>query len=230
MKLSRWACRHIGCGKRTAREAIAAGRIVVDGEMSTDGDRDISAFTRVIVDGAVVQDRQRICIAINKPAGVVSATKDPEHPTVIDLLPAELRHDLHLAGRLDKQTTGLVIVTNDGHFSEAITQPIEAVPKVYEVDLAADIDSRATDAFAAGIYLAYEDITTSPCEIKQISPRRVQLTIYEGAYHQVKRMFHAVGNRVIGLHRTCIGHVALGDLAVGDWRDLTAGERAPWLR
>lgn len=226
MKLTRWLQRELRCGKRQARAIIADGRVELDGGVVQKVTSFVDAFTNISVDGKVLQDRERIAIALHKPVGLVSATKDDEHQTVMSLLPEEWRDDLHLAGRLDKATTGLLILTNDSRISEATTEPDRAVGKVYEVRLRDPLAEDTAATFAAGIYLAYEDITTSPCELEEMGDRRVRLTLYEGAYHQVKRMFHAVGNHVVGLHRVAVGGVSLGDLAEGQWRNLTADELA----
>ena len=160
---------------------------------------------------------------VHKPGGHVSSVGHHQHPTVLDLLPADLRAGMHYAGRLDLTSTGLMIVTNDGKWSRRLTEPDRDVPKVYRVTTASDIGPEVAERFSAGIYFAYEDITTLPAELEILGPREARLTLHEGKYHQVKRMFHAVGNRVTTLHRERVGIIRL-DIPEGSWRDLTEAE------
>jgi 16S rRNA pseudouridine516 synthase len=136
-----------------------------------------------------------------------------------------LRTNLHLAGRLDRATTGLLLLTNDGLWSRRITAPEQKIPKVYRVTTAETINPEAETRFAAGIWLAREGVLTSPARLERISPCEAHLTIYEGRHHQVKRMFAAIGNAVTALHRESMGSIRLDpDLAPGQYRPLTATE------
>ncbi|MGL5359962.1 MAG: pseudouridine synthase, partial [Shewanella sp.] len=130
-------------------------------------------------------------------------------------------------GRLDADTTGLVLITSDGQWSHRITSPKKECVKRYLVDLAEPVDSSVTALFAAGVQLRGEEGLTKPAILEILSPLRVRLSITEGKYHQVKRMFAAVGNHVVGLHRERIGQIELdAALALGEWRYLTAAEIA----
>ena len=206
------------------RDALAERRVLVDGEIETDGLREIGRFTRIELDGKILQGEEVLYLMLHKPAGYLSATEDREHPTVMELIDEALRKDLHLAGRLDRASTGLLLLTNDGNWSKRITEPVEEIAKVYRVTTLDDISPNTAEAFARGMYFAYEDHTTRPASLEIVAPREAIVTIHEGRYHQVKRMFHAVGNRVMSLHRERIGPLALGDLAVGKCRRLSLEE------
>jgi 16S rRNA pseudouridine516 synthase len=186
----------------------------------------VDRFTWVEQDGAVIQAPQRaLYLMLHKPVGILSATKDDQHPTVIDLIDHPDKHTLHLAGRLDRSTSGLVLLTNDGRWSKRLMAAEEKVPKVYRVETLDPIAPEAAEAFARGFYFHTEDITTRPAELIVLNERQARLTLHEGRYHQVKRMFHRIGNRVVSLHRESIGTLLLPlDLPPGAWRELTAQE------
>lgn len=226
MKLDRLIARHDSMGRKSAHRLIAAGKVKVDGKVSTDGQHEISRFERVDLDDLTVQKPERaLYLMMHKPAGILSATKDNEHRTVIDLIEDPDKHTLHIAGRLDRSTSGLVLLTNDGRWSKRLMDATEKVPKVYIADTAEPITEEAIEAFARGFYFHTEDITTLPAQLEIIGTRRARLTLYEGRYHQVKRMFHRINNRVLGLHRESIGHIHLpADLEPGNWRPLKEAE------
>ncbi len=164
---------------------------------------------------------------LHKPVGVVSATTDAEHRTVIDLIDDPDRGSLHLVGRLDRSTSGLMLLTNDGRWSKALMDPARKVPKVYHVETRDPIPADAVEKFAAGFHFHTENLTTKPAVLEILGEREARLTLHEGRYHQVKRMFHRIGNRVVNLHRQRIGSLVLGgDLPPGQWRALTPAEIA----
>ena len=223
MKLSRFLYHHTSHGKNDVRRILAAGRVTVDGKVERDSQSDIGDFTQVTLDDLVLRDTSAVYLMLNKPAGYLSATVDDEHPTVMELIDAP--ETLHIAGRLDRASTGLLILTNDGKWSRRLTEPKEGVPKVYEVTTAEPISTETAMLFQQGIYFAYEDLTTQPAELQILSAQRAQITIYEGRYHQIKRMFHAVGNRITSLHRLSMGAIQLDEsLAPGQYRNLTQQE------
>ena len=212
--------------KEVAR-LLADGRVMVDGTIELSGLRRINRFTRVEFDGTVLQDTPAVYLMLHKPAGYLSATIDPQHPTVMELIDHPLRDELHLAGRLDRASTGLLLLTNDGRWSRQVTEPVEEISKVYRVTTREVISPETAAIFAAGIYFAYEDLTTRPAVLEILSPQEALLTIHEGRYHQVKRMFHAVGNQVLSLHRERIGPLRLDEtLPSGTFRHLSAEEVA----
>ena len=222
-RLDRFLYHHTEYGRKEIRRLLASGRVRVEGDVEKDTQRDISDFTQVHLDGELLREDTACYIMLNKPAGYLSATTDPEHPTVMELI--DVPQTLHIAGRLDRATTGLLILTNDGKWSRALTEPKENVPKVYVVEVEKPITEETSAQFFAGIYFAYEDLTTAPADLEILSDRKVKLTIYEGRYHQVKRMFHAVGNRVTSLHRESMGGIFLdSELQPGEYRELTEEE------
>lgn len=203
------------------------GRVRVDGAVETRGLRRISRFSRIELDREILQAQDAVHLMLHKPAGYLSATTDPQHPTVMELIDHPLRDELHLAGRLDRASTGLLLLTNNGRWSKAVTEPLEEISKVYRVTTRDEIPPETAAIFAAGIYFAYEDLTTRPALLETIAEREARLTIHEGRYHQVKRMFHAVGNQVLSLHRESIGPLVLDhSLPPGKFRPLTAAEVA----
>ena len=223
MRLDRFLYHHTDYGRKEIRMLLAAGRVQVEGDVEKDTQRDILDFTQVHLDGKLLREDTACYLMLNKPAGYLSATTDPEHPTVMELI--DVPQTLHIAGRLDRATTGLLILTNDGKWSRALTEPKENVPKVYVVEVEKPITEETSAQFSAGIYFAYEDLTTAPADLEILSDRKVKLTIYEGRYHQVKRMFHAVGNRVTSLHRESMGGIFLdSELQPGEYRELTEKE------
>ena len=230
MRLDRFLIRRgIHSGKEVAR-LLADGKVRVDHEIETSGLRKIDRFSRVELVGEILQEQEAVYLMLHKPAGYLSATTDPLHPTVIELIDHPLRDELHLAGRLDRASTGLLLLTNDGRWSKGVTEPVEQIPKIYQVMTRDVIVPETASIFAAGIYFAYEDLTTRPAILEIIGDREALLTIHEGRYHQVKRMFHAVGNQVLGLHRERIGPLTLDGLAPGQFRHLTADEIAFFRR
>ncbi|MFL1485121.1 pseudouridine synthase [Marinobacter sp. LN3S78] len=226
MKLSRILSNQNGVSRQQANRAIASGKVRVDGEVCTDAAREVSRFQGVVVGDKVIKRALPAhYLMLNKPAGYLSATRDPVHPTVMELLPPEIRADLHIAGRLDRASTGLMILTNDGTWSRCLTEPEVKLPKVYRVTTLRPIEPHTAQRFAEGIWFAYEGLTTSPATLERLGPNEARVTILEGRYHQVKRMFHAVGNQVTSLHRERIGEIALPrDLMPGTWRSLTTDE------
>ena len=164
---------------------------------------------------------------LHKPAGCVSATRDPEHRTVLDLLDEPDKHELHIGGRLDFNTTGLLLITNDGQWSRRMTLPGRKLPKVYYVETEQPIEAHYAEVFARGLYFRYEDLTTLPAQLEILAPRAARLTLHEGRYHQVKRMFGHFQNKVTRLHRERMGGLALDpQLAPGQYRALSAAELA----
>ena len=223
MKLSRFLYHHTSHGKNDVRRILAAGRVTVDGKVERDSQSDIGDFTQVTLDDLVLRDTSAVYLMLNKPAGYLSATVDDEHRTVMQLI--DTPETLHIAGRLDRASTGLLILTNDGKWSRRLTEPKEGVPKVYEVTTAEPITAETVMRFKQGIYFAYEDLTTQPAELQILSAQRAQITIYEGRYHQIKRMFHAVDNRITSLHRLSMGAIQLDEsLTAGQSRNLTQQE------
>ena len=212
--------------RQQVRLLLVERRVSVDGLAVSDPRHEVREFSRVRVDDEVLQaGKPARYFMLHKPQGCVSATSDPQHPTVLDLLDEPHIDELHIAGRLDFNTTGLMLITNDGQWSRRLTQPQTKLPKVYLVDTEQDIGPEYAPTFAAGLYFAFEDLTTQPADLELLAPRRARLSIVEGRYHQVKRMFGHFNNKVIGLHRERMGPLALdASLAPGQYRALTDDE------
>lgn len=223
MKLSRFLYHHTKHGKHEVRRVIASGSVMVNGAVERDSQREVDDFTHVTIGNSILRDTKPAYVMLHKPAGYLSATKDPEHRTVMELI--NVPETLHIAGRLDRASTGLLLLTNDGKWSRALTEPREGVPKTYLVTTAEPITKETSIHFQQGIYFAYEDLTTQSAELETLSELEARLTIHEGRYHQIKRMFHAVGNRVTSLHRESVGSIQLDpSLKLGEWRHLTEKE------
>ncbi len=228
MRLDRLLGHLAGLSRQSVRQALVARRVRVDGLVEADGERPVSRFQRVELDDLALQGGGPArYFMLHKPAGCVSATRHPHHRTVIDLLDEPDTQTLHLAGRLDLTTTGLLLITDDGLWSRRATLPGSRQPKVYRVGTETPIPPACVEAFARGLYFAYEDLTTLPAGLEILSSHEARLSLHEGRYHQVKRMFGHFDTRVVRLHRERIGPLALDpDLPPGGYRPLTAEEIA----
>ena len=221
-RLDRFLTTRAGIHPRAVRPLLARGRVCVDGAPATGICQLIDEFSRVQLDDRVLQSRQGVYIMLHKPRGVVSATRDPRHRTVIELLDRDDRDTLHIAGRLDYNSTGLLLLTNDGRWSRGLNTPGNAVPKRYLVQLESPVSADYIAAFAAGMFFPYEGITTRPAQLRPIDSRSAEVVLQEGKYHQIKRMFGRFNNRVLALHRLAIGNLLLDPaLAPGQYRELT---------
>ncbi|MFK4752722.1 pseudouridine synthase [Oceanobacter antarcticus] len=212
-RLDRFIAQHAAFSRRDVRLLLAQRRITIDGEVAVDITQPVGPFSLVTLDHVVLQQQQPLYLAMNKPVGVVSATYDNEHTTVIDQLrhstecplePAQLEQ-LHIVGRLDRASSGLLLLTNDSLWSQRLMAPEHKVAKVYHVTLAHPVNADYITAFAAGMYFPFENITTRPALLEIIAEREVLVTLMEGRYHQIKRMFGRFRNPVLGLHRLSIG-------------------------
>lgn len=226
-RLDRYLAQHCQVNRKSVRLILAQNRVLINGEIAHDADEIIDTFSHIIFDGQVIQDNPPYYIMLNKPTGVVSATRDTQHKTVIDLLSCSYKSELHIVGRLDLNTSGLVLMTNDSRWSERLTLPEKKVTKRYMVTLKNKLDEEYVQAFAKGMYFAFEDITTKPAKLTIISDYQAQVELIEGRYHQIKRMFGRFRNPVMALHRCAIGNLALdNNLAAGESRELTTLEVA----
>jgi 23S rRNA pseudouridine2605 synthase len=216
---------HAGVASRRAAEAmIGAGRVTVDGATITDPARDVTGAEAIAVDGEPVGAApRRVVYVLHKPAGVVSTAHDTHgRPTVVDLVPAAGTR-LYPVGRLDAETTGLILLTNDGALANHLTHPRYEVPKTYRAKVAdPPVGERALQRQRAGIEL--DDGPTAPAQARRLRPDVIELTIREGRKRQVRRMCEAVGHPVLALRRVAFGPLALGDLPAGAHRRLTAAE------
>lgn len=212
--------------RRAVEELIAEGRVVVNGKVAVLGDRVDPDSDRVEVDGSIVPlDATLVYYLMNKPAGVVTTAKDPEgRPTVLDLV--DLPQRVWSVGRLDLQSEGALILTNDGELSNRLTHPRFEVEKTYVARVGGGVRERDLRRLASGVVL--EDGETGPARVRRLdqatNETMIELTIREGRNRQVRRMFEALGYKVHGLVRTHIGSLALGRLKPGSIRRLSPAE------
>ncbi len=226
MRLDRFLAHQPHLSRQDAQLLISAGRVQIDHQVRRDSRLEVNEFSHIALDGHELQSgKPARYFMLHKPAGYVSATRHHEHPTVLDLLRDVDTEDLHIGGRLDLTTTGLLLITNDGRWSRRLTQPGSALGKVYYVETERPIGAEYAEAFAAGLYFAYENLTTRPAQLEILDSHAARLTLYEGRYHQVKRMFGHFRNRVTRLHRERMGPLHLDPhLACGSYRALLTQE------
>lgn len=209
------------------QKAIKAGKVTVDDVVADNGKQQIVGTESIFYQGQFIQPIKLRYLMLNKPAGYVCANTDSEHPTVLDLIELPRKQTLQIVGRLDVDTTGLVLLTDDGDWNHRITSPKRDCIKIYRVTTAEIISAQTQTQFEKGVELHGEKNSTRPAQLTHIDSHTALLGIQEGKYHQVKRMFAAVGNRVVALHREKIGGIALdASLLPGQYRDLTATEIA----
>jgi 16S rRNA pseudouridine516 synthase len=228
MRLDKYLCECTDLSRSLATRALKNKHVQVNGEIVKSGAMQIEVGKdRVLLDEQplVLHTGFRYYM-MNKPAGVVCANSDHDHPIVFDLLYNEpAAQKLHTVGRLDLDTTGLLLITDDGKWSHFITSPKHYQSKTYRAWLAEPLESDAEQKFARGILLKSEKQPTRPAILERITDTEVLVTLDEGKYHQVKRMFAALGNHVEGLHREKIGSLQLDeDLSEGEYRELTETE------
>ena len=220
---------HLNCGSRKEVQAlIRAGRVSVDGTVQKDPAFKVDPDrSQTAVDGTVQRYRAQRYYMLNKPMGVITASRDERHDTVLELFPAELRRGLFAVGRLDKDTEGLLLLTNDGPLAHALLAPGRHVDKVYYVEVDGRLDQQDRRAFQAGVTLA-DGTVCQPADLTVLDPPSQGLvTLREGKYHQVKRMLAARGKPVTYLKRLSMGPLTLDPaLPAGAWRPLTPEEKA----
>ncbi|MFL5825693.1 MAG: pseudouridine synthase [Thermoleophilaceae bacterium] len=223
MRLAKFLA-HAGVASRRASERlIAEGRVSVGGEVVTDPAQDVDSSSEVAVDGSPVSlaDEHEVW-AVNKPAGVVSTASDTHGRPIVTSL-VRSGHRLYPVGRLDADTTGLILLTNDGELANRLTHPRYEVEKAYRASVEpSSVSDRALRALREGVEL--DGGRTSPAAVRQVSPGVLEIRIHEGRKRQVRRMLEAVGHRVVSLERIAFGPLRLGDLGVGKVRRLTPAE------
>ena len=209
--------------RRKAEQIVAKGVVTVDGEVVTDPARDVGPGNDVRVNGSPVAAETREVWAVNKPAGVVSTAREPGgRATVVDLVDADAR--LYPVGRLDADSTGLLLLTNDGELANQLTHPRYEVPKTYRAQLRKPISDGDLEGLRKGVEL--EDGRTGPAEVRRLGDREIEITLREGRNRQVRRMLETVGNEVTALRRVSFGPLELGVLPEGQARRLSDDEIA----
>ena len=221
MRLAKYLAHSGVASRRRSEELIAAGRVRLGGDVVTDPARDVDEGSGVEVDGRAIAPEPHEVWMLNKPVGVVSTAREPgRREAVTDLVDSARR--LYPVGRLDVDSTGLILLTNDGALAERLTHPRYEVPRTYRVRLARPATPEQVRRLRRGIDL--DDGPTAPARVRKPSPRVIEITIHEGRNRQVRRMVEAVGNRIQGLRRVRFGSLALGELAEGGSRRLRPAE------
>lgn len=226
MRLDKYLSSQGVCIRKDVKKIIKEGRVIIEGMERVSADTKVDPErARVFVDGKLAEYRRFVYLMLNKPKGYVSATEDKDHKTVIDLVPESYRHrNLFPMGRLDIDTEGLCIITDDGVLAHRLLSPQNHVPKTYVADLNGDVTDDDIRAFKEGITLE-DGYVCKSAQLEKIQDCRAKVVIYEGKFHQVKRMFAARGKAVKSLVRTKIGGLSLNEsLNLGEIRELTQYE------
>lgn len=229
MRLDRFICRSTELTKGEATTVIQSGQVFVNDAAIIDPSVQVHENNQIRLNDKTLTPREPRYLLMHKPINTICSNIDEAYPSLFNCIEIEKASELHIAGRLDADTTGLVLITDDGRWSYNITHPQHLCKKVYRVTLRAPLTEEARTLLTQGILLQGEDTPTRPAKIelvsgaKSVENSQVLLTITEGRYHQVKRMFAAVGNKVVGLHREQIGEIRL-DVEESQWRFLTAEE------
>lgn len=211
------------CSRSEARDWVKAGAVMIDGKEADDAGQRVDPAT-VQVDGEPLDHPDGLLLLLNKPLGLVCSHDGREGPNVYSLLPERWRRrnpTVTSVGRLDKETSGLLLLTDQSPLVHRLTSPKHKVPKVYRATVDRDLSSELIPRFASGtLRLENDEVPCAPAELTIIGPREATVTLTEGRYHQVRRMFAAGGATVLTLHRERFGDLDLGDLASGKWREL----------
>jgi len=227
LRLDRFVSQASGLSRSQARTQIRRGRISVDGEPAKDAARHVGPGERVEHRGELLALPQPVYLMMHKPRGLLSATSDRGQSTVMSLLSPALAARLHLVGRLDKESSGLLLLTDDGAWSHRVSSPAHSCTKTYLAELAEPLADDAEERLRQGLVLRSEKRPTRPATLERLDATRARITISEGRYHQVRRMFAALGNQVLALHRERIGGLILDErLQAGQWRELSPAECA----
>ena len=232
MRLDKFICKSTELTRSEAKKLLKSGEVRVNGEVAKNPAMQVHENNDIDIDGNTLTARRSRYFMLHKVPDTICSNVDEVYPSVLNLLDVDKAFDLHIAGRLDADTTGLVLITDDGRWSHNVISPKKECQKTYRVWLRNPITIEKSESlieqFSQGIQLQGESSLTKPAILTIVTDtdvdNEVLLTITEGKYHQVKRMFAAVGNRVIGLHREQIGALKLADLAPGEWRTLTEDE------
>ena len=224
MRLDKFLAHHLGISRTIVNKELKAKKVTVDGEIIKSGAYQLSSEHIVEYDGyEITPVTNNRYFMLNKPQGYVCSTEDPDHPTILYFIDEPMPEKLHAAGRLDLDTTGLVLLTDDGKWSHRITSPKHHCEKIYLVTVERPLTADLIEIFNNGIQLKSEKSLTKPAKLNIIDDFHAELTISEGRYHQVKRMFAAVDNHVVALHRKQIGNIKV-DIPEGEYRPLTQDE------
>ncbi len=227
MRLDKYISNATDLSRTDVKKLIKSGLVSIDDETAKSGSQKVTDDQEIAIEGSTIQLMTSRYFMMNKPAGVVSATKDHTNPTALDLIYEHRNDQLQIAGRLDIDTTGLLLITDDGQWNHIVTSPRTDCKKIYAVELENAVSEDYHKKLEAGIALEGEKRRCLPATMQVIDDHHIQLSISEGKYHQVKRMITSLGNEVVSLHRLQIGGIALDpELEPGDYRPLTEEEIA----
>lgn len=227
MRLDKYISNATDLSRTDVKKLIKSGLVSIDDELATSGSQKVTDEQDIAIEGSTIQLMATRYFMMNKPAGVVSATKDHTNPTALDLIYEHRNDQLQIAGRLDIDTTGLLLITDDGQWNHIVTSPRTDCKKVYLVELENPVGKDYQRKLETGIALEGEKRRCLPASMEVIDDHHIRLCISEGKYHQVKRMMTSLGNHVVSLHRLQIGGIELdSNLEPGDYRPLTEEEIA----
>ena len=227
MRLDKYISNATDLSRTDVKKLIKSGLVSIDDEAAKSGSQKVTDDQEIAIEGSTIQLMTTRYFMMNKPAGVVSATKDHTNPTALDLIYEHRNDQLQIAGRLDIDTTGLLLITDDGQWNHIVTSPRTDCKKIYAVELENAVSEDYHKKLEAGIALEGEKRRCLPATMQVVDDHHIQLSISEGKYHQVKRMITSLGNEVVSLHRLQIGGIALDpELEPGDYRPLTEEEIA----
>lgn len=227
MRIDKFLAQSTGLSRKEVHRLMHQGKITLDGEEVRNAGLHVKEDADILLDGFPIEAPRPRYIMLYKPEGFVCANQDGVHPTVLSLIDLPRAEELTICGRLDVDTTGLVLITSEGKWAHRITSPKHKANKRYWVQTTDPIEESSIQHFANGIMLNNELKPTLPAELEIISEHEAIVTLQEGRYHQVKRMFAAVGNKVEALHRLQIGDIVLDEeLEPGEWRELSEDEVA----
>ncbi|MGB0893637.1 MAG: 16S rRNA pseudouridine(516) synthase RsuA [Parashewanella sp.] len=225
MRLDKFICETTELTRSMAKKALKSGDISCDGVIIKDPSFKVTPEMAICFDDYPLEFPCERYIMLNKPLDTICSNIDEHYPSVLSLLDLPKAHSLSIAGRLDADTTGLVLITSDGQWAHKITSPKKDCGKRYLVEVADPLRDDLVEQFQQGIELRNESEKTKPALLEIVDSHTARLTITEGKYHQVKRMFAAVGNKVVGLHREAIGKIELDEeIAPAQWRYLSENE------
>lgn len=225
MRLDKFISQSTGISRKEVRKLLHSGKITCDGATVTNPAIHITLDADVCLEGFPIEAPGERYIMLNKPEGFVCSNDDGTHPTVVSLIDLPRAEELHICGRLDVDTTGLVLLSSNGQWAHRVTAPRHKTDKLYRVTTADPIPDSAIEQFERGLKLASEKFRTKPAKLELIDACEARVTLTEGRYHQVKRMFAAIGNKVVALHRERIGGIELDEmLEPGEYRFLSDDE------
>ena len=225
MRLDKYICESTTMTRSQAKKVISQGRVTSSGSTIRNSAHKVADNEQISFDSKLVEVRSTRYIMLNKPKEFICSTVDELLPSILNLIKVDKAEQLCIAGRLDADTTGLILLTEDGQWSHKVTSPRKNCNKRYRARLIHPVEQQTITQFHEGIQLKSENQPCLPAKLEILGDNEVLLTISEGKYHQVKRMFAAIGNHVVDLHREKIGQIELDtNLALGEWRYLSADE------